>query len=70
MCKAATLEEVEAQGYSLNPGRYVGVTEQEKDDGEFFERFSVLNEDLKVLNIEARDLENKIEENVNDLLKG
>ncbi len=25
LCKAATLEEIENQGWSLNPGRYVGV---------------------------------------------
>jgi type I restriction-modification system DNA methylase subunit len=24
-CKVATIEEIEAQGWSLNPGRYVGV---------------------------------------------
>jgi type I restriction enzyme M protein len=28
LCKVATLKEVEAQGWSLNPGRYVGVTEK------------------------------------------
>jgi type I restriction enzyme M protein len=25
LCKVATLAEIEAQGWSLNPGRYVGV---------------------------------------------
>ena len=25
LCKAATIKEIEAQGWSLNPGRYVGV---------------------------------------------
>ena len=28
LCKVATLAEIEAQGWSLNPGRYVGVAEQ------------------------------------------
>ena len=27
LCKVATREEIEAQGWSLNPGRYVGVAE-------------------------------------------
>ena len=27
LCKAATFEEIEAQGWSLNPGRYVGVVD-------------------------------------------
>ena len=26
LCRAATLKEIEAQGWSLNPGRYVGVS--------------------------------------------
>ena len=25
LCKVATIKEIEAQGWSLNPGRYVGV---------------------------------------------
>jgi type I restriction enzyme M protein len=29
LCKAATLKEIEAQGWSLNPGRYVGVGREE-----------------------------------------
>ena len=28
LCKVATLSEIEAQGWSLNPGRYVGVAER------------------------------------------
>jgi len=27
LCKVATVKEIEAQGWSLNPGRYVGITE-------------------------------------------
>ena len=33
LCKIATLNEIEAQGWSLNPGRYVGVVQrQEAED--------------------------------------
>ena len=32
LCKAATIKEIEAQGWSLNPGRYVGVAPGEEVD--------------------------------------
>ena len=32
LCKVATLAEIEAQGWSLNPGRYVGVAARAADD--------------------------------------
>jgi len=35
LCKVATLAEIEAQGWSLNPGRYTGSSVVE-DDGEGF----------------------------------
>ena len=35
LCKAASLAEIEAQGFSLNPGRYVGATAREADGGGF-----------------------------------
>jgi type I restriction enzyme M protein len=41
LCRVSTLSEIEVQGWSLNPGRYVGVTERVADDFEFAERFSV-----------------------------
>ena len=70
LCKAATLDEVEQQGWSLNPGRYVGVAPgHEEEDIDFFERLEELNEELEVLNSEARELEEKIAENVGLLLE-
>ena len=69
LCKAATLVEIEAQGWSLNPGRYVGVTERPGDDFDFYERLEELNEELELLNVEARSLEERIAENVNQLLE-
>jgi type I restriction enzyme M protein len=64
LCKVATLSEIEVQGWSLNPGRYVGVAERAADDFEFAERLEELNEELEVLNAEARELEERIAENV------
>ena len=68
-CKVATIEEVEAQGWSLNPGRYVGVADQEADAFDFAERLGELNEELEVLNAEARQLEERIGENVAMILE-
>jgi len=69
LCKVAALSEIEAQGWSLNPGRYVGVAEREADDFDFKERLEELNEELEVLNVEARELEGRIGENVEKLLE-
>jgi type I restriction enzyme M protein len=70
LCKVATLAEIEAQGWSLNPGRYVGVTEREEDDFDFKERLEEQNEELEALNAEVRELEERIAENVVMLLEG
>jgi type I restriction enzyme M protein len=64
LCRVATVAEIEAQGWSLNPGRYVGVVEHAADDFDFVERFEQLNEELEVLNGEAIELETRIAENV------
>ena len=55
-CKAATIKEIEAQGWSLNPGRYVGVAPGEAvSDEDFKEQLEELNEELETLNAQARD---------------
>ena len=69
LCKAATLEEIEAQGWSLNPGRYVGVAPGEDvSDEDFKEQLESLNEELEVLNAQARELEQTIAANVAGIL--
>ena len=69
LCKVATVEEIEAQGWSLNPGRYVGVATQETEDFNFSQRFGELNEELEILNAEAHQLEERIAENVAKILE-
>ena len=69
LCKVASIEEIKAQGWSLNPGRYVGVADREADDFDFAERLQELNEELEMLNSEARELEERIAENVVRLLE-
>ncbi|ALG67482.1 type I restriction-modification system subunit M [Beggiatoa leptomitoformis] len=68
LCKVATVAEIEAQGWSLNAGRYVGVAERVADEFDFKERLEELNEELEVLNAEARELEGKIALNIAGLL--
>jgi type I restriction enzyme M protein len=68
LCKVAALDEIEVQGWSLNPGRYVGVADRPEEDFEFEERLEELNEELEKLNTAARELEERIAENVSDLL--
>ena len=68
LCKVATIQEIEAQGWSLNPGRYVGVAEKAPDDFDFKERLEEMNEELELLNAQARELEERIGGNVALLL--
>lgn len=71
LCKAATLNEIEAQGWSLNPGRYVGVAPgEELSDEDFKEQLQALNEEMETLNAQARTLEQTIAANVVGILKG
>ncbi len=70
LCRAATLKEIDAQGWSLNPGRYVGVAAGETvSDEDFKEQLETLNEELETLNAQARDLEQTIAGNVAEILE-
>jgi type I restriction enzyme M protein len=70
LCRAATLKEVKAQGWSLNPGRYVGVAPGEAvSDADFKEQLETLNEELGTLNAQARKLEQTIAANVAGILE-
>ena len=70
LCKVATLDQIETQGWSLNPGRYVGVAEREEDDFDFAERLQELKADLDTLNAEAHALEKLIGQKLALLLNG
>jgi len=69
LCKVASRAEIEAQGWSLNPGRYVGVAPGEAvSDEDFKEQLETLNEELESLNAQARYLEQTIARNVAEIL--
>ncbi len=54
LCKVATIAEIEAQGWSLNPGRYVGVAAVEEDDDDFAMRLAELHEEFTTLSATRR----------------
>jgi type I restriction enzyme M protein len=60
LCKSASLGEIEARGWSLHPGRYVGAPETREPDYDFRERLLELNRELARLGREARKLEARI----------
>ena len=69
LCKAATRAEIEAQGWSLNPGRYVGVGARAADEFDFAVRLEELQEELERLNVEAGELQTSVAESVAALLE-
>ena len=61
LCKIATIREIEEKNYSLTPGAYVGVAEQEDDGVDFHERMTEIHAELAQLNKEANVLMDEIQ---------
>jgi type I restriction enzyme M protein len=61
LCKVATISEIEAQGWSLNPGRYTGTAAVDDDDEEFVEKLAGLYDEFTRLSDEANQLRVKID---------
>jgi type I restriction enzyme M protein len=68
-CKVVTIEEIEAQGWSLNPGRYVGVAAGDGDDGDFKELLAEPYDEFTVLSDEAELLRRKVDAAVQGILE-
>ena len=69
LCKAATVQGIEEQGWSLNPGRYVGVSRDAVEEFDFVERLAELGDELDILSKRAHGLESNILENMRSLLE-
>jgi type I restriction enzyme M protein len=70
LCKIASRKEIEIQGWSLNPGRYVGVAPGQRHDDEAFRvKLEVCQEEFEVLSAQARELEQAIAANVAEILR-
>lgn len=61
LCKIATIQEIEEKNYSLTPGAYVGVAEQEDDGVDFHERMTEIHAELAQLNQDANVLMTEIQ---------
>lgn len=70
LCKVATSGNVRTHGWSLSPGRHVGVATVDVEHINFAQRLQELNEELELLNNEARELEERISSNTISLLEG
>ena len=68
LCKRVDREEIEANDWSLTPGRYVGVAPEEVDeDFDFEEALTALHLELSTLNDEAAELADLINANFVEL---
>ena len=67
LCKAASIEEIREQDYSLNPGRYVGVSLDVEDRNDFAAAMGELKETLTSLNDKNQELMNSIMNNLKEL---
>ena len=71
LCKAASLDDIKEQDYSLNPGRYIGVVIEE--DGltteEFKAEMKKRHAELVALNAKACEVMGKIESNLKSLFE-
>ena len=68
LCSYASIEEIEAEGWSLNPGRYVGNSSLSSDSVDFDAEFEVLAEDLGQLQAEAAHLNEVVAEVVRSVI--
>ena len=69
LCRVATIAEIEAQGWSLNPGRYVGTEVEDLDDEVFEEKLAAAHVELRDLSARAAKLEASVDRVLSQLLQ-
>ncbi len=69
LCKVAAIEDISAQGWSLNPGRYTGTAAMDHDDEDFAERLVALYDEFTRLSDEADTLRAAIDAAVQGILE-
>jgi type I restriction enzyme M protein len=68
LCKVVTRSEIEAQGWSLNPGRYTGTAAIDDDGEDFVEKLAELYDEFSRLSDEADALRGKVDAAVQGIL--
>jgi type I restriction enzyme M protein len=68
LCKIATRAEIEAQGWSLNPGRYTGTAAVDDDAEDFTEKLADLYDKFTRLSDEADHLRVKVDAAIEGIL--
>lgn len=67
LCKVADISEIEAKGWSLTPGAYVGVAPIEDDGVDFEERMAEIHRELLSLQAESNELMDTISANMKEM---
>ena len=68
LCRVATVAEIESQGWSLSPGRYVGTEVEDLEDEVFEERLAAAHVELRELAARAAELEANVDSVLSQLL--
>jgi len=67
LCKVAGIEEIEAKGWSLTPGAYVGVAPVQDDGVDFAGRMAEIHRELLTLQAESNALMDTISKNMEEM---
>ncbi len=70
LCCVATIAEIEAQGWSLNPGRYVGTEVEDLEDEVFDEKLAAAHLELRELAARAAEFGASVDDVLTQLLSG
>jgi type I restriction enzyme M protein len=70
LCRVATVEDIAEQGWSLNPGRYVGTEVEDLEDEVFEETLAATQIELRELGARASELQRSVEDVLKQLLAG
>ena len=67
LCKKASIADIEAKGWSLTPGAYVGVAPVEDDGVDFAQRMAEIHRELLTLQAESSALMDTISRNMEEM---